>query len=737
MRLDRLGGSGREFLVAAEAAPEGGAELFFRENGEVRSERAEFHPFMLLADSADLNGFEGDFEVEPLAGDAVLRFLATFASMRVHDDAVAFLRDTAKTRSVGPRQIFSDPINQILISRGLRLYRGMRFSDVRRMQFDLETVCGGGREFPNPKCPEDEIVIISVTDSHGFEQVLSQGGCSEKELLEKFVAVVAERNPDVIEGHNICRFDLPYLEERCKRHKVELKLGRDGSTFKKRKSVFYAAERTVNYTRYDFYGRSVVDTYFLAQFYDVTTRSLESFNLKYLARHFNVAPPDRTYVPGEKITETWRNDPEKLLAYALDDARECGSVSSLLLPSYFFMTQLVPLKLQDCLVRGKATVIDHMLTAAYFTRKQSMPLPEQPVAFAGALTVSPQTGVFRDVSHCDVRSLYPSIILAEKWSPKRDKLGEFVRLLSELRDFRLEAKDAAKTAATAAERDYFGALQSTFKILINSFYGYLGSSQATFNDFAMAERITAKGREILRSMLDYLAANGCTVLEADTDGVYFTRPDSHVPPEEWLARLQAILPPGIAIDLDAQYDAMFCYKSKNYALLTAAGELEIAGAALKSRGLEPFQRELMEVLLHALLHQDIAPFFAAYGEAEKAIADGKMPVEKLAKTENLKDSVAVYRKKLADGSGRRSAVYELAAAAKQDYLAGDQLTYYVTGSKAKIPVVGNARLLSDAPEPPDYNRAYYLNKLAELRGKFAEFLPEPAVDPDNFSLSGD
>jgi len=273
--------------------------------------------------------------------------------------------------------------------------------------------------------------------------------------------------------------------------------------------------------------------------------------------------------------------------------------------------------------------------------------------------------------------------------------------------------------------------------LINSFYGYLGSSQASFNDFAMAERITAKGRAILQSMLDYLDANGCTVLEADTDGVYFTLPNSRVSPEEWLARLQSILPPGISIDMDARYDAMFCYKSKNYALLTTQGELEISGAALKSRGLEPFQRELMETLLHALLHRDLSPFTAACRETETRISDGTMPVEKLAKTENLKDSVAVYRKKLAAGTGRRSAVYELADAAKQDFQAGDQLTYYVTGSKAKVPVVGNAKLLAEAPEPPDYNRPYYLNKLAELRGKFAEFLPDATSDPDNFTLSGD
>ena len=723
MELGNLVCSRRTGLVAAELAPDGRAELFFRENGTVTSSFADFPAFMLIADPGDLDGFTGTFSVKRLNGDAVLNHLLEFADSKTYYDAVDFLKSEGKKRKLSPRNAFSDPVNQLLNRGELRLYHGMEFEDVRRLAFDIETLTAPGFEFPNSARAEDEIIIISLADNHGFEITLSQQEFkNEKGLLEAFIRIVTKRDPDILLGHNIFRFDLPYLEARAKRCKVKLELGRNGTPGKKRNSFFAAAERTVNYTRYDFYGRMVVDTYHLAQFYDVIHRSLESLNLKYLAKHFGVAAAGRTYVDGAEISQVWHDDPARLLAYALDDAREAMAIAKILLPSYFFMAQLVPLKLQDCVVRGRATIIDHMLVSAYLKNEESLPLPEASHPFAGALTVSPKTGVFRDVHHVDVRSLYPSIILAESWTPCRDTLGEFTRLLTALRDFRLKAKDAAN--ANPDRRDYFAALQSTFKILINSFYGYLGSAQGSFNDFEMAERITARGREILQSMLDFLAAERCTVLEADTDGVYFQLPSPNDAPGEWLDRIQAILPPGIQIEMDAHYPAMFCYKSKNYALLSADGELEISGAALKSRGLEPFQRDFMEVLLRGLLKGDFTTLIKLYRELRCGISGGTLPVAQVAKTETLKDSIATYLRKIEQGTGRRSAAYALAAADSRDYQAGDQVTYYVTGTKKNVSVVENSKLLSAAPEVADYNRDYYMKKLDELYEKFAEFIPE-------------
>ncbi|MCX7824046.1 MAG: DNA polymerase, partial [Verrucomicrobiae bacterium] len=79
-----------------------------------------------------------------------------------------------------------------------------------------------------------------------------------------------------------------------------------------------------------------------------------------------------------------------------------------------------------------------------------------------------------------------SVILAFDIAPKKDELGIYRSLLSDLRGFRLRAKAALREARDEAARNHLDALQQTFKIVINSFYGYLGFAQAHFGDFDAA-----------------------------------------------------------------------------------------------------------------------------------------------------------------------------------------------------------------------------------------------------------
>ena len=459
--------------------------------------------------------------------------------------------------------------------------------------------------------------------------------------------------------------------------------------------------------------------------YDVSNRDLESYNLKYLAKHFNFASEERTYIDGARISQAWEEERALLLAYALDDVRETRSLGALLSPSYFYQTSILPMKYQDVIVRGSGTSLDALFVSEYLKARHSLPLPEPARRFAGALTRADEVGVFENVWHCDVRSLYPSILLAEGWAPSRDGLRVFPRLLDALRTFRLEAKDAMRSTRDPAEQNELKALQGTFKILINSFYGYLGFSQGTFNDYDLAERVTARGREILTMMLDFLTSSGANVLEMDTDGIYFQPPAGVTDKSAFQKRIQGALPPGIEVELDSAYAAMFSYKSKNYALLGLDGTVSITGAALKSRGLEPFQRRFISRLVELLLKRDFASVPAMYEKMRGEIERRELPLADLAKSENLNDSPETYRRKLAAGTGRRSAAYELAIRSKLDFQAGDQVTYYLTGEKKKVSVVDNAKLLSEAPAGErDENVAYYLNKLDELYANFKAFLPE-------------
>src|SRR5947209_20189459 len=123
-------------------------------------------------------------------------------------------------------------------------------------------------------------------------------------------------------------------------------------------------------------------------------------------------------------------------------------------------------------------------------------------------------------------------MLAKAIAPASDTLGVFPALLQHLREFRVRAKRLARDAREPAERAHLGALQQSFKILINAFYGYLAFSGGHWNDFAAADRVTAEGRAVVTAIIDRLVALGCVPVEADTDVVYFVPPPEHRPADD-------------------------------------------------------------------------------------------------------------------------------------------------------------------------------------------------------------
>ena len=104
-----------------------------------------------------------------------------------------------------------------------------------------------------------------------------------------------------------------------------------------------------------------------------------------------------------------------------------------------------------------------------------------------------------------------------------DRLGVFLRTLGDLRSFRIQAKAAVRELDGTARRN-LEALQQTFKILINSFYGYLGFGLGHFNDFVQANAVTRGGRELIQAAVAALEDSGAQVIEVDTDGIYFVAP---------------------------------------------------------------------------------------------------------------------------------------------------------------------------------------------------------------------
>jgi DNA polymerase I len=727
-----FGASADEGIVAVEHAPKSSGDemvIFTRRDGTLEQQREPFRPFMVAAKAVLKGDFPVACEQTPFDGNGELDTLVLFKTWRDCRDARSWLaKETGYTASstYAPYLVVSDPVQQFLMQTGRTSFLGLEFEDLQRMQVDIECFTGEGYDFCSADREADRIIAIAVSDQSGWSKVLSGADLDEVEILEAFVALVQERDPDVIEGHNIFNFDLPYIAKRAKRHGVKLALGRNGSVPRERPSRFGAGERTIAYTRFDVYGRHVVDTLFLVQSYDVVHRALDGYGLKSVAVHFGVAAENRTYIEGDQISDVFLKHPERLIDYVRDDVIETQRVAGLLSRSSFVQARLLPFSYQNICVRGNAVKIDALLTREYLRQARALPMASEGRAFAGGYTDMFVEGVIKNVHHCDVRSLYPSLMLTQRIGPKSDTLGVFLKALDTLRTFRIEAKGAMQACKDASEKLGLDALQAAFKILINSFYGYLGFEQGRFNDFEAADQVTSEGRKLLHAMIDRLRELDAEPIEIDTDGIYFVPPPFEGSADEVVSQMDGFrkafaesLPEGIEVEFDGEYVSMYSYKMKNYALLDAKGEMVIKGAALKSRGLERFQRTFLRKLIRMKLEDREDELPTLRQSYDDAIARREWPIEEFAKTENLQGSLDAYASKRDKGKGSRRAAYELALASGRAYNAGDQVAYYVTGEKKTVAVHENSKLIADwNPDRRDENVTYYRGKLEALYKKF-------------------
>src|SRR5438045_4325408 len=500
-------------IVAIELGETGTVKVYHREkDGSTRSDIEPFHPFVWCdSDVTDLN-----IDAEKLAGD--LRF-GWRISVNSWKELIA-LRNGLKNAG---RSFFalSDPVQHYLTHTGRTLFKVLRFDELRRLQLEVLSL-------------DEQLMSIALSHNTRWEELMVIDPAnveeSERAALKRLTALIKERDPDVIEGHNLFRSDLPFLVARARKAKVKLDWGRSGGFLRSRPSRLQIAEKTIDYPKFTVDGRHFVDTFLLAQFYDVGMRSLSGFERIDVAQHFGLCDSaDISSLTGKELEREYVAGSERFRNRALCAVHETRAVAELLSPSYFIQAQIFPYNYQDVIVRGNATRINALFLREYYRQRHS--IPEMPMVrgFEGGYTDIFFTGVARNVWHCDVASLYPSVMLQFDCFPATDQLQIFRHLLTDLRSFRLEAKTAMRSAEKSgdtARAHHFHAFQNTFKILINSFSGYLGFPQGHFADFDAAARVTQIGRDLLKKMIDWLAAQGAKVIEVDTDGIYFVPPSS-------------------------------------------------------------------------------------------------------------------------------------------------------------------------------------------------------------------
>jgi|UniRef100_UPI00404A7B50 DNA polymerase, archaea type len=707
----------------------GQAHITRRQPGGVRHEaRLAYRPFAWLQNRPVEEAVSG-IAIEELKGSGPFNMLAHAETLDGLQSFVKLARESGAVDVLRPWE------SQCLLQGRERLYADMTFGELRRCQLDIETSSEKGG-FSDARNPGDRVLAIGlrVNGENRMLVLAEETDAAEKQLLVELNAALDELDPDVIEGHNIFKFDLDFLRLRCRLHKVPCAWGRFGQNATFRNSRLKVAERWVDFPRCDLPGRAVIDTYLLVQIYDITTRELSSYGLKDVAVYFGITDEDsaeRTYIAGNQIAQCYREERNRFLAYLGDDLRETEGVGSLLLPTYFEQARAFPLTLQEATLRGTSTKVDLLFLEEYYHARQSCPMPPEISAFEGGYTKSFQEGVFKQVLHFDVASLYPSLLMHIGRNPKNDSLGVFIPMLKKLREYRLKYKTLARTAESESLRAEYTARQTTFKILINSFYGYLGFSGARFGDGDLAAEVTRLGRELLQKLIDEFNRLGCTVLEADTDGIYLSSSDYFDEPDKLLAKMSGVLPPGIELEYDGSYASMFCYKAKNYALYDGK-KITLKGSALRSRGIEPYLKKLSDRLIQYLLGVTAEPRETLLLDYREKIAALDMPVTELAKSEILSQNPDAYEQNMAAGGKPRRASAEVALKLNPRPRMGDRVSYYILPrEKGQTSDWQRARPLQefDRAHAP-YDPKYYLKKLDDWQERYATFLdikPEGGV----------
>jgi len=386
------------------------------------------------------------------------------------------------------------------------------------------------------------------------------------------------------------------------------------------------------------YGRHVIDTYLQVQRFDAPRGQISSYGLKECARTYNLSADNRIVVDRSQMQERLQSDPELIRTYARQDVEETRALAALVSPTDFYQTQMAPDVYQSIAVTGSGEKVNALMVREYLRSEQAIPFSNSSSGYPGGYTEVRRVGVIRPVVKTDVESLYPSLMLTRQIRPSSDSLNVFLPLLSELTSRRLDAKAQSKKANEGTtEHAYWDGLQNSFKVLINSFYGYIGGP-FYFNDYRAAKSVTSGGQEIVKNVADELERTGSIVIEIDTDGIYFKPPldvatlDAEV---HYIDRVSEVVPTGIRLAHDGRYSAMLSLKIKNYVLVDYDGKKIMKGSSLRSRADELFGRKFLGLAVDFLLEEAYDQLAEMYSDLLEKILDGKLTVEEIVRRERV------------------------------------------------------------------------------------------------------
>lgn len=359
---------------------------------------------------------------------------------------------------------------------------------------------------------------------------------SRPQLLEKLNAWFARHDPDVLIGWNVVQFDLRVLQKHAERYGIPLNLGRGYSPALEwrehgfKPGVFFAQAS----------GRLIIDGIeaLKSAFWNFESFSLEAVSRELLGEGKAINNPWQRM---EEINQRFAEDKPALARYNLKD---CELVTRI-----FQHTELMPFLLERASVNGLAVdrhggsvaafghlYLPRMHRAGFVAPNLGDVAPE---ASPGGYVMDSQPGLYDSVLVLDYKSLYPSIIRTFLIDPVGLVEGmahpDDAHSVAGYRGARFSRTNHCLPAIVnqiwqareEAKRQGNKPLSQALKIIMNAFYGVLGTSACRFFDPRLASSITLRGHDIMRQTRELIEAEGFDVIYGDTDSTFVWLKSAH------------------------------------------------------------------------------------------------------------------------------------------------------------------------------------------------------------------
>jgi DNA polymerase I len=551
----------------------------------------------------------------------------------------------------------------------------------------------------------------------------------ERAILEGFVRLVIDHDPDVITGYNIGGYDIPLLVERAQALGLApLGLGRD------RSAPDDAGERL-----WRIRGRIVADAWWSAR------RELrpKQETLEYVAR---VLLGDKKLdVDRRNIAAEWQRDRQAVMEYCEHDARLALRILLKLrsLDKAEDLATVAHLPLEEGLNGRTSLFIDALLIPRADRRKIGVPPThrlrrENPIEGGYVHTIRP--GLYRWVAVLDFKAMYPSIIISHNLcfttlSPEGTtrapsgatflapevRRGIIPELLEELMQRRDEFRRRSRAAPTPAEAEYYEGLQQAVKILMNSFYGVLASSFYRFTNKEIGAAITAYAREQITTIIRELERSGHEVVYSDTDSVFVRSPEPSLEGTrnfgESIAKRFTVA--GTTFEFQSVYEALFSHGAKKrYVGRTVWPKEELVIRGYESRRTDAFdfQVEALNEIFSLVLKGDPAPVLARARELVTQVQEGRVEPERLVVARSVR-AEAEYNEATRDNLPFLR-VFKQLQAEGYDVIPGMKVAWIVTDAGKRPQEIEPWIAGRPLEHPPDLS--YYAERVAQTLARVTE-----------------